>query len=231
MSGLAQKRLIERIVEVFQEVKSQLDEMDESQIQKEYFMTEEFQTLLTLVLQEIQTTHDRAKLRMLASALTNSGQTRFHGETRKELFVRTLRALSPEHIRTLNSLTPTRITYEEFVKSQMSLKDFVDEDGYSLGALDPRTPQPWRAGPLKAFPLIQAPKGEQLLLLQNLVGNGLVEEMLGPRIPPYTSVLSRLRRGEYLTGLTPEPIGTATRCFKLSSFGEQFHAFVSRRTI
>src|SRR5689334_8675550 len=57
MSGLAQKRLIERIVEVFQEVKSQLDEVGETQIEKEYFMTEEFQTLLTLVLQEIQTTH------------------------------------------------------------------------------------------------------------------------------------------------------------------------------
>lgn len=134
MNGVAQRRLIERIVEVFEEVKSRLDEAKEATIEKEYFLTEEFQTLLTLVLQEIQTTHDRAKLQMLASALSNSCQTKFQFETRKELFVRTLRSLSPNHIRTLDSLVPTHITYDEFTRleSRFSLGEFVTDEGTTL---------------------------------------------------------------------------------------------------
>lgn len=233
MSGAAQRRLIERIVEVFEEVKSQLDKAGEAQIQEEYFMTEEFQTLLTLVLQELQTTHDRTKLRMLATALSNSSQIKFQYETRKELFVRTLRALSPEHIQLLNSLASKQITHEEFAKSEDSLKDYVNENGYSLAELNYLTSSyAWKAGYIKAFPIIQAPKGERLLLLQNLAGNGLVEEAIGQKVSRRESRIKKKSNfTDLVTGFTPSPTGIPVRCFKLSTFGEQFLAFVSRGTV
>lgn len=231
ISGLAQRRLVERMVEVFQEIKSQLDATDEALVRADYFMTEEFQTLLTLVLQEIQTTHDRAKLRMLAASLSNSCLTKFRSETRKELFVRTLRSLSPEHIQVLNSLSPTHFTYEEFTRSRLSLSDFVNEDGYWLGRLEPTTPTPWRSGPIKAFPVTRGPKGESLLLLQSLTASGLVEEMIVPGIAQ--TKVSESKRGMevFWTGLNPQSAEAPSRCFKLSLLGEQFLAFVSKGRI
>src|SRR5258708_6165451 len=112
LSSEGQRRLIARIVDVFEAVKSQVEDLDDAQVRKEYFESDEFQTLLTLILQEIQTTHDKKKLQMLAAALCNSGNIDFQSETRKELFVRVLRLLSPEHIRALNSLAPWRVSEE-----------------------------------------------------------------------------------------------------------------------
>ena len=231
MNGVAQRRLIERIVEVFEEVKLQLDGAGEATIEKEYFLTEEFQTLLTLVLQEIQTTHDRTKLQMLASALSNSCQTKFQSETRKELFVRTLRSLSPNHICALDSLVPTHVTHDEFnrLESRFSLGEFVTEEGTTLANFSFSAYSAFiNAFPLKAYPLVRSPRGEQLLLLQNLASNGLVEEMLGPRVRE-PSFLPK-GRTKYKTASVADP-ETPARCFKLSTFGEDFLAFVSRRTI
>lgn len=228
MSGAGQRRLIQRIVEVFEEVKLQLEEVDEKQIDQDYFLTEEFQTLLALVLQEIQTTHDKTKLRMLAAALSNSSQTKFQTEMRKELFVRTLRTLSPDHIQMLDSLVPTYITREEFdrVESRLSFKQLVNEEGYSLEDLALHRVHAWRLGSLKVFPLAQSPRGEQLLLLQNLAGHGLVEEMLGPKAPPSKIDFEKFVRSSKTSPRRELP-SPPTRCFRLSTFGEQFLAFVS----
>src|SRR5437867_6476516 len=94
MSGLAQRRLVERILDVFGQMKSQLNVLMEDQIRKEYFTSEEFQTLLALALQEIQTTPDRKKLEMIAAALCNSGKVQFQDETKKQLYVRVLSLLN-----------------------------------------------------------------------------------------------------------------------------------------
>ena len=57
-------------------------------------------------MEQLQTTHDKTKIEMLANALVNSAVSDFSTEERKELFVRTLRDLSPNHVRTLKQLMP-----------------------------------------------------------------------------------------------------------------------------
>src|SRR5262249_49775741 len=80
----------------------------DANINKEFFQGEEFQTLLFLGFDQLQTTHDREKLRLLASALANSGVSSFSEETRKELFIRVLRDLTPLHIHALKELLPSK---------------------------------------------------------------------------------------------------------------------------
>lgn len=66
-----------------------------------YYGSEEFQTLLALAHEQLWTTHDRKKLKMLAAALANSGSAPFHADD-KELLIRALRNLSPSDIATLD---------------------------------------------------------------------------------------------------------------------------------
>jgi hypothetical protein len=220
MSGIGQRRLVARIVEVFNEIKSQLDDANDAHVRKEYFSSEEFQTLLALTLQEIQTTHDGKKLEMLASALCNSGRIDFQSEGRKELFVRVLRSLSPEHIKVLHGLTPTIITR----KGLLNLADeerelLVTARGKTLQRGQEEMYQTNRFLPVKAFPMIRAPEGEQLLLLQNLASHGLVQE----------TIEQGSKRKSHKIQLR-EPILVSNRCFRLSTFGEDFLAFVSRKS-
>jgi hypothetical protein len=106
MNDLAGQRLHKRIVEMFSTMKELIEEVDEGKINVDYFKSEEFQTLLFLGFEQLRTTHDKEKQSLLAHALTNSGVNEFSSEERKELFVRTLRDLSPSHIRVLKELMP-----------------------------------------------------------------------------------------------------------------------------
>jgi len=63
-----------------------------------FFEGDEFVTLLTLMLEQIQTTHDRKKLKMLATGLANSANAEFTAEGRKELFFRIIRDLAPHDL-------------------------------------------------------------------------------------------------------------------------------------
>jgi hypothetical protein len=60
-----------------------------------------FQTLLALAQEQLWTTHDKKKLKLLAAALANSGTELFRNDD-KELMVRALRAVSPSDFETLN---------------------------------------------------------------------------------------------------------------------------------
>jgi len=106
LGGQAKRRILERAIEVFDAMKERLEEVEEATIDKKFFESEEFQSLLALALEQLQTTHDKAKLKMLASALANGGLPAFSCETHKELFLRILRDLSPEHLETLKDLLP-----------------------------------------------------------------------------------------------------------------------------
>jgi hypothetical protein len=102
---LKQKRVYERLLEVLTETNKQLQEIDQHKVDQVYFKSEEFQTLLGLTVEQLVTTHDKGKLRMLASGLANSVVTDFSTESRKELFIRILRDLAPEHVQVLHSMT------------------------------------------------------------------------------------------------------------------------------
>jgi hypothetical protein len=106
LSGKAQERVRQRVADVFTAMKEKLDSVEEESVRKDYFSSEEFQTLLALVIEQLQTTHDKDKLRLLARVLVNSGLREFATEERKEVFVRALRDLTPSHISILAKLLP-----------------------------------------------------------------------------------------------------------------------------
>ena len=253
MSDLAQRRLVERILDVFGQMKSQLYVLMEDQIRKEYFTSEEFQTLLALALQEIQTTPDRKKLEMIAAALCNSGKVQFQAETRKELFVRVLRSLSPEHIGIIHSLAPVVLSDPDLSRMRSSgmdwssQGDFVTEDGEGIALYYPLKPG---NNPKNLYPIIRAPKGEQLLLLQNLASHGLVEETFafpqsaGPekQLPlseineetlgkqQTKALVEKMRQFRKSSAPLPKPPALPIRCFRMSRFGEQFVVFVTKKS-
>ena len=106
LAGRAQRKMLERVTDVFEALKERLGQVDERKVDKAFFESDEFLTLLTLTLEQIQTTHDKIKLRMLAVGLANSAAFDFASESRKELFLRILRDLAPEHVSMLNEMAP-----------------------------------------------------------------------------------------------------------------------------
>jgi len=104
LDGGARRRVAERAKDVFDAMKEQFKNIEESRVNKEFVESEEFMTLVVLALQQLQTTHDKQKIQMLANALVNSGTKDFSEENHKELFIRIFRDLAPEHIRALRNL-------------------------------------------------------------------------------------------------------------------------------
>jgi hypothetical protein len=101
LDGKARQNVERRWVHLFADLKAHLEEIRASIPDESYYSSEEFQTLLALAYEQLWTTHDREKLRMLATALANSGSTVFEADD-KELMTRALRNLSPSDIKTLN---------------------------------------------------------------------------------------------------------------------------------
>jgi hypothetical protein len=100
-NGLAQRRQQERLNNVFDAVKSRLHELGEEKIDRQFFNSEEFQTLLFLIIERLHTTGDAEKLRIFGSALGNSGSPSFKSDD-KELLIRALRDLAVSDIAALN---------------------------------------------------------------------------------------------------------------------------------
>ena len=100
-NGLAQRRVQERLDDLFDGMKERLESVAEDKVDKEYFHSEEFQTLLYLLLERLHTTHDKMKLRIFGIALGNSGLIEFRTADR-EHFVRVLRDLSLSELQALD---------------------------------------------------------------------------------------------------------------------------------
>jgi|SRR5271163_385458 len=101
LDGRAQANVQRRWVDLFVEMKGRIDEIRASISDVSFYGSDEFQTLLALAREQLWTTHDKEKLRMLAVALANSGATEFRGDD-KELMLRALRAISPSDLKNLN---------------------------------------------------------------------------------------------------------------------------------
>jgi hypothetical protein len=104
LTGAAKRRVVERAEEVFQAVKERLENVEKTKIDEEYFKSDEFMTVVLLAIEQLQTTHYKKKLEMLANAIANSGRVDFSSESRKELFMRIMRDLSPQHVSTLATM-------------------------------------------------------------------------------------------------------------------------------
>jgi len=94
-------RFEERFLRVAEELNAQHKRIQEKIPDEAYYQSEEFQTLLGLLLERLHTTHDRKKLKMFGDALANSGSSEFGGDD-KETFIRVLRDLSLKDLETLN---------------------------------------------------------------------------------------------------------------------------------
>ncbi|UWZ85255.1 hypothetical protein [Occallatibacter riparius] len=101
LGGRAQRNVQRRWIELFLEMKKRIEQARASIPDHSYYGSEEFQTLLALAQEQLWTTHDKDKLRLLAIALANSGVDEFRGDD-KELMLRALRTISPSDLRTLD---------------------------------------------------------------------------------------------------------------------------------
>jgi|GEM_PF-2989774 len=125
-NGIAQRRTQKRISVVLEEMKKQLESVEGEKVDRKFFETEEFQTLLFLLLDKLYTTHDEKKLKMFGDALANSGAAEFKKDDR-EAYIRVLRDLSLSDLETLNDdrlkgWTPlvNRIEYSPDVLSSLA---------------------------------------------------------------------------------------------------------------
>lgn len=121
--GDAQKRVAERAKDVFDAVRERVERLDEQKIDKEFLKSDEFMTIIILAVEQLQTTHDKEKLRMLANALANSGTTDFSSDARKELFFRIFRTLAPEHLAEMQRIRIKQIGSVPGMSKGIEVKD------------------------------------------------------------------------------------------------------------
>ena len=86
---------------VFDQMTSRLRQLGDEKVDREYFQSEAFQSLLFLLVERLHTTHDAERLRMFGNALANSGSVDFKSDD-KEQYIRVLRELSPSDLTVLN---------------------------------------------------------------------------------------------------------------------------------
>jgi hypothetical protein len=108
-AGDARRRLVARLLALFAEVKQRLEAIEAELMDGAFFETEEFQTLLALAVEQLQTAHDSRKVKLLAAALASSGTKEYSKDGRKELFVRALRELTADEVLALGRMRPRRI--------------------------------------------------------------------------------------------------------------------------
>ena len=125
VDGKARRNVEQRWIQLFADLKAHLEEIRDSIPDENYYGSEEFQTLLALAYEQLLTTHDREKLRMLAAALANSGSAPFQADD-KELMIRALRNLSPSDIKNLD---------HEYLKNWFPLTKRIEYGADVLGSL------------------------------------------------------------------------------------------------
>jgi len=106
-------RFHERFLRVAKELDAQHKRIEDKISDKSYYESEEFQTLLILILERLNSTHQEEKLRMFGDALANSGSSDFHDED-TEQYIRTLRDLSLEDLQMLQKAAALQKLPEPF---------------------------------------------------------------------------------------------------------------------
>lgn len=94
-------RFEQRFLRVAEELDAQQRRIEDSIPDKSYYESEEFQSLLILILERIHAAHEDEKLRRFGIALANCGSVEFQSNDR-ETYIRTLRDLSVRDLQVLN---------------------------------------------------------------------------------------------------------------------------------
>ena len=104
LNQLTTRRFYTRLQGMRDAMNARLQEVDDSKVDKDWFLSEEFQTMLFESARQVTATADRKKIAMLGNALANGGIAEFSTESRKELFLQIIRDLTPQHIAMLRRL-------------------------------------------------------------------------------------------------------------------------------
>lgn len=101
LDGKARANFDRRWLDLFIEMRKRIEQVRDSIPDPAFYGSEEFQTLLALAQEQLWTTHDQRKRKLLAVALAKSGTQEFQNDD-KELMIRALRAVSPNDLKTLD---------------------------------------------------------------------------------------------------------------------------------
>lgn len=208
MTDLAIQRTNNRVNDMFEHFTNRIREVGEDKVDREWFRSEEFQTLLYEAFRQLNVTHDREKIEMLGVGLANSGAPGFKEEERKDLFIRFVRELTPQHLKVLLELTPRDTAPPPF---------HVEPETASRLKWDSR-------------PTLRHRRDDDLLALQMLHAYGLVEEHLKssieqPSIPSkFTSESQIMDALKKFSKNIEHP--AVTRSFRLSPLGDKFLKFM-----
>jgi hypothetical protein len=214
MTELAIQRTNNRVKEMFEHFTTKVREVGEDKVDREWFRSEEFQTLLYEAFSQLNVTHDREKIEMLGVALANSGAPGFKEEERKDLFIRFVRELTRQHLKVLVELAPKPLRFDDS-PPQSRGEPLRDETASRLR---------WNLRPTLR------PQDDDLLALQMLHAYGLVKENLkssieGPRIPSsFTSESQIVDAVKKFSKSIENPV--VTRSFRISPLGDEFLKFM-----
>lgn len=214
MTELAIQRTNNRMHDMFEHFTNKIRDIGEDKVDREWFRSEEFQTLLYEAIRQLHVTHDREKIEMLGVALANSGAPGFKDEERKDLFIRFVRELTRQHLKVLLELAPTQLPMTASPR-QPGVQPLDEETARSLR-------WNWR-------PTLR-PQDDDLLALQMLHAYGLVGENLKssieqPSIPSTFTSKSQIRDAVRKFSKSIEN-PKVTRAFRLSPLGDEFLKFM-----
>ncbi|MFZ0798305.1 MAG: hypothetical protein WAM98_11015 [Terriglobales bacterium] len=213
----AGRRINSRLNDVVEHFTNRLRKLGEEKIDREWFTSEEFQTLLFDALRQLQVTHDSAKLKMLGVGLANSGADGFKEEERKDLFIRFVRELTSQHVGVLLKLLP-----ETFPLSKTVVR-----------SERPTSTEEWEHRlAWSRRPTLTASNDDDLFAVQMLHAYGLVEEEIKSSIkePHFSNISSAGQAREALRQFIKNVENAEVeRSFRLSALGHDFVNFTGLR--
>jgi hypothetical protein len=191
-------RFEKRFLRVAEALNDQQKRIEDKIPDRGYYKSDEFQTLLGLIIERLHTTHDDEKLKMFGNALANSGSSEFRQDSREE-FIRILRDLSIDDLNELRQFAPP--------SAKQFGGDLSESQRFHLA--HPRDDL----------------KGETLSRTTRLIGWGLINESLKMRdftggIEFHSSSEARKAISDYLR----QP---PKRSYSLSMLGWRFLQFVA----
>jgi hypothetical protein len=215
MTDLAIQRTNNRVNDLFEHFTNRIREVGEDKVDREWFRSEEFQTLLYEAFRQLNVTHDREKIEMLGVALANSGAPGFKEEERKDLFIRFVRELTPQHLKVLHELAPKPLPF--------------DPNAAPNPSAPPLNAEAIRRWEWQSRPKVK-PSSDDLLAMQMLHAYGLVEEnitssIVRPSIPSrFTSESQIMDAVKAFSKNIESP--TISSTFRLSPLGNGFLKFM-----
>jgi hypothetical protein len=214
LTELAIQRTNERMKKMFEYFADKIRDVGEEKVDREWFRSEEFQTLLYDAIQQLHVTHDREKIEMLGVALANSGAPGFRDEERKDLFVRFVRELTPQHLKVLLELVPPPSPLMKSLSTPPPGMPPLSHD--TIRKLN------WDRRPTANL------HEDDLLAIQMLHAYGLVEESLRSqfRQPHVPAGASESQMRSAFNNLSKEIEKPPIRLFRLSPLGQKFLDFM-----